>query len=255
MESNMKYLVAAFFVAILSVSSYAATPCDAMTPFGKPVVKTQERVTYLCRQMYVLEHSPSRKTAYWSAEHLIGAQQNAAADRVNAFKADPNLPAKEASHPADYANSGYDQGHMAPVGDMHINADAMLESFYLSNMVPQAPMNNRDGWNHLEYWVRGAAMKYQDVYVITGPIYQCGAPTNPCQTIGKGKVAVPTHLYKIVYDAHQRRALTFVVPNSPFTEREIPKAISNIGAVQKATGITFFPGINVKIQESNQLWY
>jgi endonuclease G len=130
----------------------------------------------------------------------------------------------------------------------------MLESFYMSNMIPQVASNNRDGWNHLEYWVRGAAMRFQDVYVITGPIYNCGG-ANPCQTIGKGRVMVPTHIYKIVVDVKQRRAITFVVANSPFVGSEIPKAISNIGAVQKATGITFFPTLTGKIQEANQLWY
>jgi endonuclease G len=134
---------------------------------------------------------------------------------------------------------------------MYINPAAMLESFYMSNMIPQVASNNRDGWNHLEYWVRGAAMRFQDVYVITGPIYQC----NPCNTIGKGKVAVPTHIYKIVVDAKQRRAITFVVANSPFVGSEIPKAISNITAVQNATGIKFFPALVGKLQEANQLWY
>lgn len=230
-------LLALLFASFFTVSVYAADSCDSMTTLGKPVVTAKETVTRLCRKMYVLEHSPSRHTAYWSAEHLVGSQQYAAADRVNAFKADPDLPKEEASRPSDYEGSGYDQGHMSPVGDMHIDPDAMLESFYLSNMVPQIPGNNRDGWNHLEYFVRGLAMKNKDVYVITGPIYQCTV----CKTIGKSKVAIPTHLYKIVYDSKTNTAISFMVPNIPFNESDIPRYISNITAIQNATKIKFFP--------------
>jgi endonuclease G len=246
----MKYIIS-FFAALLLSTSVFAGPCSTMVPMGTPAVSTTEKVTLLCRKMYALAHSPSRHTAYWSAEHLVGAQQHADAVRVDAFKTDPNLPKAEAAKPTDYTGSGYDQGHMSPVGDMHIDPAAMLESFYMSNMVPQAPMNNRDGWNHLEFWVRGASMKYQDVYVITGPVYQC----NPCQKIGKTKVAVPTHLYKVVYNPHNNNVITFLVPNVAFNETEIPKYISDIVTVQKLTGVTFFPGAKPgQLIETKQLW-
>ena len=246
----MKYVTLFLAALLVATTSIAGTNCSDMTPFGKPIVTTSEKVTFLCRRMYVLEHSPNRHTAYWSAEHLVGAQQRADNPRVNDFKADPNLPPNEAARPSDYANTGYDQGHMSPVGDMHVDPIAMLESFYLSNMVPQIPGNNRDGWNHLEYFVRGASMKYQDVYVITGPVYQC----NPCNTIGATRVYVPTHLYKIVYNPHQRIVISFLVPNVAFTEKEIPQYISNIGAIQQLTGINFFPQLKAPIMEAKQLW-
>lgn len=246
----MKYWLVAFFIAVIGTSSYAANKCDTMYPFGKPVVNTTEHVTYLCRQMYVVEHSPNRHTPYWSAEHIVGKEQLADAPRVNAFKADPDLPPNEAARPSDYNEPNYDQGHMAAVGNMHINPAAMLESFYMSNMVPQVAGNNRVGWNQLEYWTRGAALKFKDVYVITGPIYQC----NPCATIGKNRVVVPTHLYKIVYEPRQRWVITFIVPNIAFQGKEIPKYISNLGTVQQMTGITFFPTVRAKLIETNQLW-
>jgi endonuclease G len=244
----MKYIVS-FFLSII-VSSAIAGPCADMVPFGTPKVITTEKVTLLCRKMYALAHSPSRHTAYWSAEHLIGQQQLADSPRVNSFKADPDLPDSEAAKPSDYAGTGYDQGHMSPVGDMHLDAVAMLESFYLSNMVPQAPMNNRDGWNHLEYYVRGASMKYHDVYVITGPIYKC----NPCKAIGKDNVMVPTHLYKIVYSPQLKQTLTFLVENVPFTEKEFPALVTNLATVQQLAGITFFPSLKGPINEATQMW-
>jgi endonuclease G len=241
------YLILAIFIT--TANAQAADSCDSMTPFGKPVVKTVEKATRLCRKMYVLEHSPSRHTAFWSAEHLIGTEQGTGAERINAFKADPDLPITEAARPSDYAKSGYDQGHMAPVGDMHKDADAMLESFYLSNMVPQNPLNNRDGWNHLEYYVRGLSIKNNEAYVITGPVYQCVT----CVTIGKSKVMIPTHLYKVVYLPSRKLAISFLVPNVPFTDKDIPKYITTIKDIQKATSIKFFPLLTVPVDEAKAM--
>lgn len=251
---NMFFLLLAALT--FSQPTIAASACDATTPFGKPIVYVavvdNNVPTYLCRKLYVLEHSPMRKTAFWVAEHLSGKDMDVSEPRINAFRPDPDLPKHEAAKPSDYKHSGYDQGHMAPVGDMHKDKAAMLESFYLSNMVPQHPENNRNGWNHLEAYVREMAQARGDLYVITGPIYDC---KGACKTIGVNKVQVPTHLYKIVYDPHQRVAMSFIVPNQPFTLLDAPKYLSTVDAVEKATNIKFFPTLKAPgIINSKQLW-
>jgi endonuclease G len=237
-----------------TTSIAAGTSCDSMTKFGKPIVYTPPTSppTYLCRRLYVLEHSATRKTAFWVAEHIYGKDLGVSETRVNAFKADPDLPKNEAATPADYKKSGYDQGHMAPVGNMHKDKAAMLESFYLSNMVPQHPKNNRDGWNHLESYIREMAQVRTELYVITGPIYSC--KDLPCKTIGPNKVQVPTHLYKIVYDPHKHVALSFIVPNQPFTLLEANKFISTVDAIEELTLIKFFPTSIAPIFNSKKMW-
>lgn len=243
----MKFIIL-LIASLISIQAYAGSGCETMVPFGKPVVTTTEKVTYLCRKMYVLEHSPSRHTPYWSAEHLLGVNENTAADRINAFKADPDLPKNEAAKPGDYAKTGYDIGHMSPVGDMHSDPKAMLESFYLSNMSPQIPGNNRVGWRMLEVFVRKMSIARKDIFVITGPIYV----GNKFKTIGGSKVMVPTHFYKILYDAHSKTALTFMVPNVPFTQRDLPKYITTLKTVEDATHVDFFPGYSPA--ESTHMW-
>ena len=46
----------------------------------------------------------------------------------------------------------------------------MSESFYLSNMSPQAASFNRGIWKKLESQVRTWALLYDTVYVVTGQI-------------------------------------------------------------------------------------
>jgi endonuclease G len=232
----------------------AGNSCDSITTFGtKPIVyvavSDNNNPTYLCRKLYVLEHSPVRKTAFWVAEHIYGKDLNKSSPRINAFKADPDLPKKEAATPSDYKKSGYDQGHMAAVGNMHQDPEAMLESFYLSNMVPQHPENNRNGWNHLESYIREMAQARGDLYTITGPIYKC----DPCETIGKNRVQVPTHLYKIIVDPRQNVALSFIVPNIPFSIQDAPKYITTLSEIEQVTNIRFFPN-SKPLRESKFLW-
>jgi endonuclease G len=169
--------------------------------------------------------------------------------RVNAFKADPDLSPFEAAKPSDYSNSGFDQGHLSPVGDMHGDAAAMLESFYMSNMIPQVPGNNRDGWNHFELYVREMAQARGVLYVITGPVYL----DKKYETIGASKVAVPSHIYKVIYDPKANAVLSIMVPNIPFRISDLSSYVTNMASLQAATGITFFPGLKM-FKNSKSLW-
>ena len=235
-------------VGLLAVSCAIAAPCDDMVAYGMPIVRSKDS-TLLCRRMYVLEHNNSRHTAFWSAEHLLGSQQGIASDRINAFKADPDLPKESAAKLSDYSGSHMDKGHLSPVGDMHSDKKAMIESFYLSNMVPQLPENNRVGWRFLEGYVRDQAIKRHEIFVITGPIYQGND-----KTIGASKVAVPSHIYKIIYDPRTNEALSFVVPNIPVTWPDLVHFVSDIPTVEQLTDIQFFPKSAHKIQDSNIMW-
>lgn len=243
----MKKFIA--LVLVLLATTVFAEDCDHLYPYGKPVVTTAERVTYLCRLMYVVEHSPSRKTPYWSAEHLLGSNLTVDRKRINAFRADPDLPSNEAAKPSDYENTGWDQGHASPVGDMEVSIEAMLQSFYDSNMFPHHPKNNRNGWRVLERIVREQARARGEVFAITGPIYD-GVP----KTIGKNNVAVPTRIFKIVVDPAKHVAMSFIVPNSPLPASELPYAITTVAAVEKATGIKFFPSLTVPLRDSTMIW-
>lgn len=74
--------------------------------------------------------------------------------------------------------------------------EAMAQSFSLANMVPQDRAQNSGPWAKIEEDTRRYVMRARgDVYVITGPVFEAGA-----QRIGPGGVAVPSHIFKLVFD-------------------------------------------------------
>lgn len=193
----------------------------------------------LCYDAFAILHSGLRKTPVFVVERLTREQLQDAADekRTNRFFADARLPSAERAQLDDYKGSGYDRGHMAPAADMP-TAQSMAQSFSLANMVPQARINNQRTWAGIERATRHYATRARGpVYVFTGPVYA----EHPPATIGAGRVWVPTHLFKLVYDAHENRAWAHWVDNTD--EAHAGKPIG-YGELVKRTGIEFLPGVN-----------
>lgn len=157
----------------------------------------------LCFVSFAVLHSGVTRTPIFVAERLnrellLDAQDEG---RSNAFFADARLPASERAELRDYAGSGLDRGHLAAAGNQP-NATAMAQSFSLANVVPQAPTMNRTAWAKIERDTRRYVMRARgDVFIISGPVF----PAN-LQTIGPNRVAVPSALFKLVFDPGSGRA-------------------------------------------------
>ena len=199
----------------------------------------------LCRNEYISVYDPARKVPLVVAEKLQPAEFDGAVSRSDNFQPDPDLADSQKAELNDYRKSGYARGHMAPAADFSGSENAMNQSFYLSNMVPQDTGMNSGIWASLESATRSCAKQLGSLYVLTGPIFEGKA-----KYVGLHNVAVPSSLYKIVVSGNSARA--FIMPN-----RKLPPARSNflryqvsVNEVQRATGLTFFPGGKVNTQTS-----
>ena len=67
---------------------------------------------------------------------------------------------------ADYTNSGYDRGHMAPNADFNDTYANALLTFFVANIWPQTPEVNRVEWLKTEEETRRLAAEYLLVKVI-----------------------------------------------------------------------------------------
>lgn len=173
-------------------------------------------------------------------ERLTKEQRDDAADekRTNKFFADARLPSRERSTLDDYKGSGFDRGHMAPAADMP-TAQAMAQSFSLANCIPQTRVNNQKTWAGIEKATRRYVKRAAGpVYVFSGPVYA----QSPASTIGEGRVWIPTHLYKLVYDQGSGRAWVHWLENTDDAWAGRPITYNEL---VKRTGIEFLPGIRL----------
>ena len=208
--------------------------CAQHVPYGAPELAKSD-ATLICRQGYELYHDNVAKIPSWVAWSITPEHVNGCVARSNAFATDQSLPKGKGSTPADYAGSGYDQGHLA--NDAHQSWEVTVEheSFLMSNMSPQLPGLNRGIWKLLETSTGAWVFSRQHTLVVyAGNIYSAAD-----KTIGPSKVVVPHQLWKIVIDKNTNEVLAFLFPQAENQGNDLTKVQVTVADVEKASGIVF----------------
>lgn len=195
---------------------------------------------------YTVSYNSDWKIPNWVAYELTDKEAEGNIPRHNKFEPDPMVSVFESADTQDYTNSGYDRGHMAPAGDMKWSREAMIESFYLSNVCPQNQNLNRGIWNDLEQQVRDLAKQKGKIYVVCGPIV-----SKEPKTIGYHKVAVPDAFFKVLLQNvnGEYAAIAFMFPNKSGHKLLSTYAMS-VDDIEVVTGIDFFPSLPDGIEEA-----
>lgn len=150
--------------------------------------------------------------------------------RQDKFAPDPLLAA-HTDLANDYTKSGFDRGHMAPAADNQCSGkDAMTESFYFSNMVPQYGQLNRGDWKSLEMQTRELAKSLDSVKVWTGSI---GVQKKI------GRVSVPVKCWKVIYIKKNNEYRAYIFNNDKSKADGTENNRVNIKEVEKLTNFKF----------------
>tara|TARA_R110002050_G_scaffold300786_1_gene472683 strand:- start:21249 stop:22262 length:1014 start_codon:yes stop_codon:yes gene_type:complete len=219
------------------------------TEVHNPIGKNELIITH---QYYTVSYLNQYKQAEWVAYQITDSTAFGNQNRANSFKEDASahdIPLKPY-----YVKSGYDRGHLCPAGSMAFNATAMTESFYMTNMSPQAPGFNRGIWKKLESQVRTWGYENKAVFVVTGPIL-----TQFQDTIGQ--IPVPAYFYKVILDKQEPslKAIAFILANTS-SSLDLSSYVVSIDSVEYVTGIDFFASLpdsleNLLEQKSHpELW-
>ncbi|KAK5780922.1 ribonuclease PWA37_003581 [Arxiozyma heterogenica] len=208
------------------------------------------------RYQYISCYNRQTRNPYWVLEHITPeslALRNG--DRKNSFfKEDERIPEMFRAKLKDYFGSGYDRGHQVPAADAKFSQNSMDQTFYLTNISPQVGVGfNRDYWSHFEYFCRQLTQKYNNVRIITGPLFlpkkdeKDGKFRVTYEVIGNPpNVSVPTHFFKLIVAENPKQNPTsdkvsvaaFVLPNEPIpnetkiTDFEVP-----VNALERSTGL------------------
>lgn len=221
---------------------------EKLPNFNLPAFSASDEIVR--HEGYALRFRDEYEQADWVAYPLLPEEINGGTDREGSrFQPDPAVSTGSAL-PTDYTRSGYDRGHLAPAGDFKFSRQMMQETFFMSNISPQAPQFNRGIWKELEELVRRWALRDNGVYVVTGPVLKPGLPT-----IGKTtEVSVPEKFYKVILycnnsvpDQPVIRMIGFLLDNEA-SNNPLNQFVVPVDQIERLTGIDFFPKLPDKLE-------
>ncbi len=212
----------------------------------------------LTNRAYAVGYSDALGNPVWAAYHVQDlAKIPTPAARPEKFEVDRRTVARVA--PEDYANSGYDRGHLAPNYAIatHYGAAAQRETFLMSNITPQRHALNAGLWKDLELKIATSyPARYGEVWVLTGPIF--GAQPREL----RHGVLVPEAFFLIVIDEQEGklRTLAFIVPQEAPASADPEKYLASIDDIQRRTGLDFLSELDdpsehaVESQRAARVW-
>lgn len=198
------------------------------------------------KEQFVISYNCSRNLANW-VSWTVDASYMGEVERADDFRPDPDVPCYQVT-PRDYTRSGYDRGHIAPSADRDSSLEDNSATFFMSNMMPQSPSNNREVWRELENYERKLTTELgnEAVYIVAGPLGDAG-------TIGNG-VTVPESTWKVILvasaDGSPTETIAVNIPNNESVKhtswRDYLTAVDEIEAL---TGYDFFEELPDGIEE------
>jgi endonuclease G len=227
----------------------AATPAQVLprnVALGMPSPATRSTADpddYLVENgAFTLSYNRDRGGPNWVSWH-VAASDLGRAPRSNEFHPEPGLPEAWRIRPGDYAQTGYDRGHVCPSGDRTSSPAVNELTFSMANMLPQAGNVNRGTWEKLESYCRDRVKQGDELYVVAG-----GYGTK--SKIAGGRVTVPERCWKVVVFCPGGGGVSRVTADSPVVAVDMPNDdgigedwrsyLTTVAEVEKATGLSFF---------------
>jgi endonuclease G len=204
------------------------------------------------RTIEALDYNDTLGEANWASWDLTAGDANSAVARQDSFAADTSLPAGfyQVAN-TEYSGSGYDRGHLCPSADRTDSTNDNDMTFLMSNMMPQAPDNNRIVWANFEDYCRTFADTGNEVLIMCGP---SGFSTNHIS--GSTHVLIPSNTWKIAVivplgsgtalsriTTITNRVITIRVPNTNGVSAYWTNYITSAHQVELETGFTFFTAL------------
>ncbi|PVH24073.1 endonuclease [Sphingobacterium corticibacter] len=220
------------------------------------------------RRNYSMLYNNDYKLAEWVAYPLCDAYLGGLSrtDRW-AYDPDPKIQRLfQADLSSGYPNNaslGIDRGHQLPSGDRTANRSENEQTFYYTNMTPQAKTLNQNVWARLEDKVRSWATEsgVDTVYVVTGGMATSASNTTleyVSDNSGRN-VVKPKYYYKVLA---MKRGTTYYTIGFRFNNVAHASNVNymnytaSVAELEKETGFTFFPALPdaVKSTINTQIW-
>lgn len=218
---------------------------------------------YLMEKPYfAMSYHRDRGIPNWVSWY-VGSSSIGSTPRQDDFRADTGLPSGwyQVGN-TSYSGSGFDRGHNCPSGDRTSSVAANSSTFLMTNMIPQAPVNNQQTWANLENYARTLVTAGNEVYIVMG-CYGTGGTgsTGTFNTINGGKVTVPNRIWKVIVVipngtndlsrvTSSTRVIAINTPNINTTNSDWKTYRTSVDAIESATGYDLLSNVSATIQST-----
>ena len=234
------------------------------------------------KPQFTLSYNAEKLIPNWVMWHLDNSDFGDA-ERGDDFRPDDGLPSSwYAVTKADYQYTkyGFDRGHVCPSADRTKTQGDNSNTFYMSNMIPQAPDCNRVLWKDLESYERRLAESGRELYIAAGP-HGVGGQSgtgewSEIELISKNskkadgsprKIEVPAYCWKVVLVLDQGSGdLSRVTKDTPVIAVYMPNRqgiakidgksvgwdayLTTVDDIEAKTGYDFFANLPDDIEET-----
>jgi endonuclease G len=190
------------------------TPVSPHLQLGVPTDATPDDDYLLVHVQFAESYNRFLNAANWVSWLTTPADFGPAPRYPGPFYPDAMLPAAW-FHPDtnEYFSSGYDRGHMVRSEERTQTEDQNIQTFVLTNVLPQTPDLNRGVWFDFELYVQSRVKSQthpQDAYELAGPVWPAACATHAARVAADGcadlgatadptqRIAIPIATWKVV---------------------------------------------------------
>lgn len=214
------------------------------------------------KRNYTVFYDTEMMTPLWTA-YPLNSSHMGNTERPKDWYYNPDIDEKFQIKVCDgsyTAYSGYSRGHMCPNASRDGNRTMQLQTFYVTNQVPQVQDSFNSGiWSTLEGEVQKLANK-EEIFVTTGVSFHKGNETPQIQYISPKKhpdqqVPIPPYFYKLVLRVKYVAAsvtdascIAFWFENRAYIQDKFHNHSCSVDQVEEWTGFDFFVNLPDEIE-------
>ena len=237
----------------------SGSDCVVNTYYGSSTTDANRNYTHC--------YDKSTYTSLWTAYHLNSSHMGSLS-RPSKWSYSPSISTSDQVNLCSSSyNDSYSRGHMIPNASRNSNETMQLQTFYVTNSVPQIQDNFNGGvWQNLEAALQSIAGS-EEIYIVTGVAFnKVGESKSITYTTAKDdtkSVPVPNYFYKVVLKVEKSgntvtsaSTVGFWFEHRTYTDSYINYAES-VDQIEQWTGMDFFVNLPDSIEltaEANDDW-
>ena len=211
---------------------------------------------------YTIAYDTENYATYWVAYPLNSGHMGTLS-RPSSWSYDPSIDESvQVNLKSSSYNNNYSKGHLIPNASRNGVKALQLQTFYVTNSVPQIQNKFNGGiWNSLEQKLQDIANS-EEIYIVTGTTFnKAGENITVSYTTAKDdtkQVPVPNYFYKVVLKVEKNSsgtvtsasAIGFWFEHRDYTDDSYTNYVKSVDQIEAWTGLDFFVNLPDSVEST-----